>query len=163
MVQKTSKTSPKAHKPRVKKTEAQISTEEIKKPAAKTPYLYAIGRRKTAAAKVRLYPDGQGVTVNGKPVTQYFITDDLQKTILSPLAALGQEKQVRIESFVSGGGITAQAGALRHGISRALVLKNQEDKVTLKKLGFLTRDSRRKERKKPGLRKARRRPQWSKR
>ncbi|MCL5435727.1 MAG: 30S ribosomal protein S9 [Patescibacteria group bacterium] len=126
-------------------------------------YLYAIGRRKTAVAKVRAFPGSAEFQVNKRPFGKYFQTKDLQKTVLSPLSLLGLEKELGFEVFVSGSGIHSQADAVRHAIARLLILRNPEDKRTLKKAGFLTRDPRVKERKKPGLKRARRGPQWAKR
>lgn len=127
------------------------------------PYFYAVGRRKTAMAKVRLLEGDGTITINSHKLTEYFPTHDLQRIVTTPLSLLGLEKQMAVSSFVAGGGTHAQAEALRHGITRALVIRNEQDKPTLKKFGLLTRDPRVKERKKPGLRKARRAPQWSKR
>lgn len=133
---------------------------EPEKPAH---YFYAIGRRKSAMAKIRLHLKAGDVKVNNKDYKNYFQGKDQQKIVLAPLALLGLEKTVSVEVFPSGGGIHAQAEAVRHGISRALIARNLEDKSVLKKAGFLTRDPRVKERKKPGHKRARRSPQWSKR
>jgi small subunit ribosomal protein S9 len=129
----------------------------------KGKYLYAIGRRKTAVAKVRAFSDSNELVINKRPFTKYFQTKDLQKIVLAPLTLLGLEKDLGFEIFVSGGGIHSQAEAVRHAIARVLILRNPEDKRVLKKAGFLTRDPRVKERKKPGLKRARRGPQWAKR
>lgn len=140
---------------------AEISTTE--KGKAQKPYFYAVGRRKTAMAKVRLFEGDNGAVVNSRDSRQYFLTRELQKIAFSPLGFLGLENKFGIQIYASGGGIHAQAEAVRHGIARALVARNPADKPTLKKAGFLTRDPRVKERKKPGLKRARRAPQWSKR
>jgi small subunit ribosomal protein S9 len=114
-------------------------------------------------AQVKLYPEGKGeITVNGKDIKEYLPVYALQEAVMSPLATVGLEK-VKVEAKVSGGGVRGQAEAIRLGLSRALLLINADWRASLKKQGFLTRDPREKERKKPGLKKARRAPQWSKR
>lgn len=140
-----------------------VEPQEVKTAPKREKYIYAIGRRKSAVAKVRAFAGSTEFKVNKRAFGQYFQTKDLQKTVLSPLALLGLEKELGFEVFVSGSGIRSQADAVRHAISRVLVLRNPEDKRTLKKAGFLTRDPRVKERKKPGLKRARRGPQWAKR
>jgi small subunit ribosomal protein S9 len=128
--------------------------------ADKTPptYLYATGRRKTAVAQVRLYPKGTGkVTVNEKPA-------DSQLTgFLAPLTLVGLADSIDVSAHTHGGGVMGQSEAIRHGIARALVVMDENFKTTLRKAGYLTRDPRAKERKKFGLKGARRAPQWSKR
>lgn len=142
----------------VKKTEETASKKIMQE------YLYAAGKRKTAVARVRLYPKGKGlVTVNEKPMEEYFKLITSKGVISSPLKIAGLTKEFDISVKVSGGGVNAQAEAIRHGISRALLLYNDQLRTSLKKAGFLTRDSRIKERKKPGLKRARRAPQFSKR
>ena len=127
-------------------------------------YYYGVGRRKTATAQVRLYPQGDGtIIVNGKPVDQYFTRLRDLLTIKEPLKATGTEGQFTITVLVRGGGITGQAGAIRHGIARALLVANPDFRPILRKGGFLTRDARMKERKKPGLKRARKAPQYTKR
>lgn len=127
-------------------------------------YYYAIGRRKTSVATVRVYPNGEGkIEVNEKPIKGYFTVSGQVGTILDPLKETNNDKHVNITIRVKGGGNTAQAQASRHGIARALSEMNPLLRPQLKKSGYLTRDSRRVERKKPGLKKARRAPQWSKR
>lgn len=127
-------------------------------------YIYARGRRKTAVARVRLFPKGKGnIIINGKNLKDYFPYFAMRQTVLSPLQAVGKEKDVDISIKVHGGGTRSQSEAILHGISRALVSLNNDLKKTLKPLGFLTRDPRTKERKKPGLKRARRAPQWQKR
>ncbi len=130
----------------------------------KKKYFEAVGRRKNATARVRLYTQNKkGVTINDKPYQDYFKTDILQKTIISPLEKLKCLDKFGFEIKVNGGGLSGQAGAIRHAISRVLILLNPYFKKRLKKSGYLTRDSRMRERKKPGLNRARRAPQWSKR
>lgn len=129
----------------------------------KGTYTPAIGRRKTAVAQVRLYASGDGtIVVNGKPAAEYFPVT-FQDMITDPLKTAGKTDSVDISAVVHGGGKHGQAEALRHGIARALLAADADIKPTLKAEGFLTRDPRAKERKKPGLKKARRAPQWSKR
>jgi small subunit ribosomal protein S9 len=123
----------------------------------------ATGKRKTAVARVILKP-GTGVyTINGKPLDEYFPRQTLQKNIRQPLETVGYEDRMDVIASMHGGGVSAQAGALRHGISRALLEADPNLRGELKKRGFLTRDARAKERKKAGLKKARKRPQFSKR
>ena len=127
-------------------------------------YIQAVGRRKTAVAQVRLYSEGaKGVImVNGKKASQYFPEEPLS-IISQSLKAAGRGRDFNISVIVKGGGTNAQAEAVRHGISRALLTIDGKLREALKVEGFLTRDPRQKERKKPGLRGARKRPQWSKR
>ncbi|MBI4133372.1 30S ribosomal protein S9 [Candidatus Uhrbacteria bacterium] len=128
------------------------------------PYIYAIGRRKEAIAQVRLFRDGRGtITVNRQPFAAYFPRYDLQETLLAPLRAVGQNDKIDIEAKVSGGGVRGQAGAVQLGIARTLILLDPTFRVSLRHLDFLRRDPRVKERKKYGLKKARRAPQWAKR
>ena len=127
-------------------------------------YYEAIGRRKTAVARVRLYTKGDKVfLINDKPFEQYFIPIQFKNIVEAPLVKMNCTDRFRITARVSGGGTISQAEALRHGITRALVMFNADFKKRLKKSGYLTRDPRMKERKKPGLKKARRAPQWAKR
>ena len=127
-------------------------------------FIAAVGRRKTSIARVRLIKNGKGtITVNGKPFDQYFTVYELRSMVTSPLDIAGQLNAVDVSVKVQGGGIHGQAEAIRHGISRALIVLNPTFRRSLKKLGYLTRDARKKERKKFGLKKARRAPQWSKR
>lgn len=129
----------------------------------KGKYITAIGRRKTATAQVRLYLSGDGtIVVNGLPANKYF-SADLQEILVQPLKTAGKEGNVDISVVAQGGGKHGQAEAVRHGIARALLSDDKDLKPTLKGERFLTRDPRAKERKKPGLKKARRAPQWSKR
>lgn len=123
----------------------------------------AVGRRKCASARVRIEKGSGKFTVNGEEFKVYFPYFELQDIAMAPLKALAKEKDLDISVKVSGGGKKGQAEAVRHGLSRTLVLWNEDFKKTLKTLGFMTRDARVKERKKFGLKKARRAPQWSKR
>ena len=124
---------------------------------------YGTGRRKEAIARVRLM-DGKGnITINGKPIDEYFGTDILKVIVKQPLNATSTLDKYDVVCKVVGGGFTGQAGAIRHGIARALLKANGEYRVTLKQAGFLTRDPRMKERKKYGLKKSRKAPQFSKR
>ncbi len=128
-------------------------------------YIEAVGRRKSAVARVRIFEADKKntITVNEKDVDAYFKTATLQKVASEAIATSGVSQNFDISAHVKGGGPSAQAEAVRHGISRALVEFDGEVRKTLKKEGFLKRDPRSKERKKPGLRKARKRAQWSKR
>ncbi|TSC55643.1 MAG: small subunit ribosomal protein S9 [Parcubacteria group bacterium Gr01-1014_18] len=127
-------------------------------------YLYSVGRRKSSVAQVRLYPEGKGeYYINGKKMEQLYTKDYMQKTILEPLIATSLKDKVNFSVKIMGGGSAGQSIAIRHGLSKALVMLDANLRRTLKKAGFLTRDPRVKERKKPGLKKARRAPQWGKR
>ena len=131
---------------------------------AKSQYFYAAGKRKTAVARVKLFEGGKGdVTVNGKKIKDYFPTALHIENATAPLRITDNAKKFDAEVKLSGGGKSAQSDALRHGISRSLLLVDPELRSTLKKAGFLRRDARKKERKKPGLKGARRAPQFSKR
>ncbi|MCD8144643.1 MAG: 30S ribosomal protein S9 [Oscillospiraceae bacterium] len=132
---------------------------------SKKPYNYGTGRRKSSVARVRLYQDGTGsITINGRDIDDYFGLETLKMIVRQPLELLGLTGKVDIVATVSGGGVSGQAGAIRHGLSRALLTVNAEEyRPALKKAGFLTRDPRMKERKKYGLKAARRAPQFSKR
>ena len=131
---------------------------------SKRPYLYGTGRRKSSVARVHLIPGGTGViTINGRGIDDYFGLETLKLIVRQPLVTTGTTDKVDIEATVSGGGVTGQAGAIRHGISRALLLVDESYRAPLKAAGFLTRDPRMKERKKYGLKAARRAPQFSKR
>ncbi len=127
-------------------------------------YFYALGKRKTARACVKLFPSGKGdVSINGEKLRDWADNNEMIFVVDAPLKALSLQKDFDVEVRVSGGGKTAQAAAVQLGISRALVKKDAEFRTQLREPGFLTRDSRVKERKKPGLKRARRAPQWSKR
>ena len=131
---------------------------------SKKPYLYGTGRRKSSVARVHLFPNGTGaVTINGRDIDDYFGLETLKMVVRQPLVTTDLLGKVDVVVTVCGGGVTGQAGAIRHGISRALLLVNGEFRPTLKAAGFLTRDPRMKERKKYGLKAARRAPQFSKR
>ncbi len=126
-------------------------------------YFYSVGKRKTAIARIRLFQDGKGdVSVNELPLKKYLSGLQIENAV-APLALTGHKGQFDVEAVVVGGGKSAQSDAIRHGITRALLLFNPELRHQLKQAGFLRRDSRIKERKKPGLHKARRAPQFSKR
>jgi len=141
--------------------EESLSEEPIKMTRS---YIEAVGRRKTAVARVRLWRGGKpSIVVNGKPWDTYFPTEVLQIAVSSPLKAVGQWDRHEITCLVKGGGTAGQAEAVRHGISRLMLELNPVFRKALKKSGYLTRDPRRRERKKPGLYGARRAPQFSKR
>lgn len=123
----------------------------------------ATGRRKTSVARVRLVPGSGRIVINGKPMDQYFGAETLKLIVRQPLAATETLDRFDIIAKVEGGGFSGQAGAIRHGIARALLQAEGEYRPILKKNGYLTRDPRMKERKKYGLKKARRAPQFSKR
>ena len=127
------------------------------------PYFYGTGRRKKSVARVRLYPGSGNVTVNGKSIDEYFGLETLKLIIMQPFGVSENEGKFDVVANVAGGGLSGQAGAIRHGIARALVVADAENRPALKKAGFLTRDPRMKERKKYGLKAARRAPQFSKR
>lgn len=124
---------------------------------------YGTGRRKVAVARVRLVPGDGEITVNNKSMDDYFGMETLKIMIRQPLEEAGAEGKYNVIAKVEGGGISGQAGAVRHGIARALLKSDPDNRPVLKKKGLLTRDPRMKERKKYGLRKARRSPQFSKR
>lgn len=127
------------------------------------PYFYGTGRRKKSVARVRLYPGTGTVTVNGKTMEEYFGLETLSLIINQPFGITSTEGKFDVVATVKGGGLSGQAGAIRHGISRALLLADATYKPALKAAGVLTRDPRMKERKKYGLKAARRAPQFSKR
>ncbi len=130
---------------------------------SKVKYYYGTGRRKHSVARVRLYPGNGKITINGRDIDNYFGLDTLKLIVRQPLALTDTLESMDIVCTVTGGGVTGQAGAIRHGVSRALLEFNPELRPALKKAGFLTRDPRMKERKKYGLKAARRAPQFSKR
>ena len=127
------------------------------------PYFYGTGRRKSSVARVRLYPGTGTVTINGQDIDKYFGLETLKLIINQPFGVTGTEGKFDIVANVKGGGFSGQAGAIRHGVSRALLLADDTFRAPLKKAGFLTRDPRMKERKKYGLKAARRASQFSKR
>ena len=131
---------------------------------SKKKYFYGTGRRKSSVARVRVYENGTGsIIINGREIDNYFGLDTLKLIVNQPLVAANLVGKVDVVVTVAGGGVSGQAGAIRHGISRALLQLNPEYRATLKAAGFLTRDPRMKERKKYGLKAARRAPQFSKR
>ncbi len=156
---KTTKQAPRAHVSKVRPAKKPAKTKpEVKK------YYESVGRRKTAIARVRLFPRGEeAFLVNEKPLEQYFLDCNLQGIIKNILSKADFAGKFSITAKVKGGGIHAQAEAIRHGIARSLILFSPDLKKKLKKSGFLTRDPRMRERKKFGLKRARRAPQWQKR
>jgi small subunit ribosomal protein S9 len=127
------------------------------------PYFYGTGRRKSSVARVRVYNGTGKITINDRDIEEYFGLETLKLIVRQPLALTDTMDKFDIVCRVAGGGVTGQAGAIRHGIARALLQYNEELRPELKKAGFLTRDPRMKERKKYGLKGARRAPQFSKR
>ncbi len=127
------------------------------------PYFYGTGRRKKSVARVRIYPGSGAITINGRDIDDYFGLDTLKLIINQPYGVTGTEGKFDIVANVKGGGMSGQAGAIRHGLARALLTVDENYRAALKKAGFLTRDPRMKERKKYGLKAARRAPQFSKR
>ena len=127
------------------------------------PYFYGTGRRKKSVARVRVYPGTGAITINGRDIDEYFGLDTMKLIVNQPFEVTGNVGKFDIVANVIGGGFSGQAGAIRHGLSRALVLADEANKPALKAAGFLTRDPRMKERKKYGLKGARRAPQFSKR
>ena len=131
---------------------------------SKKKYFYGTGRRKSSVARVRVYENGTGaITINGRDIDDYFGLDTLKLVVRQPLVTSDMVGKVDVVVTVAGGGVSGQAGAIRHGVSRALVAMNPEFRPALKAAGFMTRDPRMKERKKYGLKGARRAPQFSKR
>ena len=128
-----------------------------------TPFFYGTGRRKKSVARVRVYAGTGKITINDRDIDDYFGLETLKLIVRQPLALTGTTEKFDIVVRVAGGGVTGQAGAIRHGLSRALLQYDEALRAELKKAGFLTRDPRMKERKKYGLKAARRAPQFSKR
>lgn len=128
-----------------------------------TPYFYGTGRRKKSVARVRVYAGTGKITINNRDIDDYFGLETLKLVVRQPLALTGLTEKFDIVCTVAGGGVTGQAGAIRHGLSRALLQYDENLRPALKKAGFLTRDPRMKERKKYGLKAARKAPQFSKR
>lgn len=154
---------PKAKK-QVKKTQKAPVKKTVKETVRQAGYFEGVGRRKTAVARVRISSQKEkSFTVNGKTLENYFPTKYLQAIVLSPLNLTDLLSKFQTSVKVKGGGMTSQAEAVRHGLSRALVLYEAGLRKTLKKAGFLKRDPRMRERKKFGLKRARRAPQWQKR
>ena len=129
----------------------------------KAPYFYGTGRRKSSVARVRVYQGTGKITINDRDIDDYFGLETLKLIVRQPLVLTNNNEKFDIVCRVAGGGVTGQAGAIRHGIARALLQVNPEYRAALKAAGFLTRDPRMKERKKYGLKAARRAPQFSKR
>ena len=152
-----------ATKTAAKAKKQATETTTAAKPKSKLNYSYATGKRKTSVVKVRMTKGTGVITVNGKDVLDYFHTKTLVNMIKSPFVLIGAADKFDISAMADGGGISSQAEALRHGIARALVTFDPINRSTIKKAGFITRDSRIKERKKFGLHRARRAPQFSKR
>ena len=130
---------------------------------SKVKYYYGTGRRKHSVARVRLYPGSGNITINDRKIDEYFGLDTLKLIVRQPLTLIDTVEKLDVVCTVTGGGVTGQAGAIRHGIARALLEFDPSLRPALKKAGFLTRDPRMKERKKYGLKAARRAPQFSKR
>ena len=130
---------------------------------SKQPYFYGTGRRKHSVARVRVYEGTGNITINGRTIDDYFGLETLKLIVRQPLALTDNVEKFDLVCTVAGGGVTGQAGAIRHGLSRALLQFDENLRPELKKAGFLTRDPRMKERKKYGLKAARRAPQFSKR
>ncbi len=137
--------------------------DEVKKD--ERPYIFSVGKRKTAVACVKLFPKGKGeILVNGRKLREYFCVGKDVSSFLAPLKAIdASEKDYDLVIKIVGGGISAGAEACQLGLARALVKEDENRRGALRKVGFLTRDGRKKERNKPGLKRARRSPQWSKR
>lgn len=137
----------------------------VKEPAKadRARYFEGVGGRKTAMARVRLYTKKGDSTVNGKTIEGYFPSAKQRMTVVAPFVLMGASETMHMTVHVRGGGIMAQADAVRHGLARALVKFNEEYRKRLRKAGYMTRDAREVERKKYGLKKARRAPQWAKR
>jgi small subunit ribosomal protein S9 len=156
--------------PEVEEPSAPPSEDEVPAPVPRTPRelaadarYQATGKRKTSVARVILKPGSGSYSVNGRALEDFFPRATLQKAVRQPLETAGYEQQMDVVAKIHGGGVSAQAGALRHGVARALVEADPNLRGELKRRGFLTRDARAKERKKAGLKKARKRPQFSKR
>lgn len=153
-----------AKKEPAKTSTARTTTSPAHKASSAKGYIQAVGRRKNAVARVRLHSTGDGsYTINGKKYDDYFPYQLWREVVISPLPVVGLQGTATITVRVQGGGINAQSEAIRLGLSRALIVHNPDWRPTLRKLGWLTRDARKKERKKPGLKRARRAPQWQKR
>jgi small subunit ribosomal protein S9 len=126
-------------------------------------YYEAVGRRKRSVARVRLYPGEGEIVINGKQLRDFFGRPQDRRDVMAPFELTSSQGQFNLSVLVKGGGITGQAHAIRHGLSRALLVADPELKPLLRREGFLTRDPREKERKKPGLKRARKAPQYTKR
>jgi len=165
----TKETTPKTHKTTVKhkvvhKKEVPKTIHTVKKDSLKNGYIQTVGRRKRSIARLRLIANGTGVyTINDKAYDVYFPYQLWKQTVTEPLPLVGMDKKVDISVKVLGGGVQGQAEAIRLALARALLIHNEDWRPLLRKMGWLTRDPRIKERKKPGLKRARRAPQWQKR
>jgi small subunit ribosomal protein S9 len=126
-------------------------------------YYEAVGRRKRAVARVRLYPGDGQIIINDKPLEDFFGRPQDWQSVTAPLSLTGNENRFNLSVLVKGGGITGQSQAIRHGVARALLESDPDLRVSLRRAGYLTRDPREKERKKPGLKRARKAPQYTKR
>ncbi len=160
------KETPKATKKTSEKKKPVAVAAVSSQPPASERYVYAVGRRKTAVARVRLYPNAEGaeeMMVNKRSSRAYFGTAILENVAFTPLRATGLANAFRVSVVARGGGLHGQADAVKLGVARCLIKSDPLLRPTLKALGFLTRDARVVERKKPGLKKARRAPQWAKR
>lgn len=151
---------PVAEKQEIKTEEGTVKPIKEEKPRR---YYEAVGRRKSAIARIRLFTKGSEIIINGKPLEDYFSTHELRQIVEAPFRKMKNLGKFRTEIKVVGGGLRGQAEAIKHGISRALIKFNPDFRKRLKKAGYLTRDARVKERRKYGLKKARRAPQWQKR
>lgn len=168
--EKKAKKAKKEATPKAAEKKAEViltaAAEQAEQPAEqkKLTFLYGLGRRKGAIARVKVYKNGTGqVSINNRDIVQYFPAFDLQNIVLAPLKNVGQLNKLDIQAKVQGGGFHGQAESIRLGVSRALLGLNPLFRKNLRKAGFLTRDPREKERKKYGLKRARRAPQWQKR
>lgn len=147
----------------VEEAAPQVAKPAVQAKPASGRYIFATGRRKTAVANIRLFAGAGEIVVNRKPFADYFREKSMQETAVRPLALTGLIGEYYFTANVNGGGRTSQVEAVRHGLAQALAGLSEDMQKVLKKNGFLTRDDRKKERKKPGLRGARRSPQWAKR
>jgi small subunit ribosomal protein S9 len=165
MAIKPTEKKPIVHRQKKTEVKAENDVQPAKKMVKKLPYLFAVGRRKTAVARVRLYPkDNRGlIQINGKDYQQYFPGLEFQKIVEESLKVGNLLGKYFVSIKVMGGGKRGQAEAARHGLGRIALKFDEQLKKTLRANGLLTRDSRKKERKKPGLKRARRAPQWQKR
>ena len=142
-------------------TETMPEEKQVKQAHGKS--FYGVGRRKTSVTQALMTSGNGTIMINKLPFEAYFQTEDLRHIAMQPLTTVGLEKTMNVKAKIHGGGIHSQAESFRHAMARAIILMNPESRRTLKKLGYLTRDPRVKERKKPGLKRARRAPQFSKR
>lgn len=160
---KTKKADDAKKEPKIEAKTAHVETAEKKYPPKKEKYYEAVGRRKSAIARVRLFTRNKTFSINEKPIEKYFAIERFQKEAISPLEKIKIMDKLGMTAKVQGGGIMAQSEAIKLGVARALIKFNPIFRKRLRKLGLLTRDSREVERKKYGLKKARRAPQWKKR